>query len=114
MFHVEFLVDDKHLVKMHLALQGLRIFNLGVVPVVNAKVKGGKAVEANTGPIRAQLVPALHKAFPKKGERITRLQIFEVIRQLGGNPNSQYIALAIKTKQLKRVGHATYIITGVK
>jgi hypothetical protein len=116
MFHVEFLVDDKHLVRMHLALHGLKLFNLDVQPVVNAKQDKGKVVEKNTATIGEQLMPALLKTFSILGAtgRITRLQIFEVIRQLGGKPNSQQIQRLIKTKQLKRVGHALYTIVGKK
>jgi hypothetical protein len=47
MFHADFLIDDKDVVKLHYALAGLRVFNVDIKPAVNVKAaKANEVVEA--------------------------------------------------------------------
>lgn len=109
MFHVEFLVDDKHLVKMHHALNGLKLFNLDVKPVINAKRVKNKVVEENLGSLRDRLPLAIAETY-KRGTHITRTDIFDVIKGIGAAPSSELIAVLVKKKAIKRVRRNNYVV----
>lgn len=109
MFHVEFLIDDKHLAKMHHSLHGLRLFNLDVRPVVNAKVAGGKVQEANTAPAAEQFMETL-RAFPNSGKAtITSDTIKTVADKIGIRVSSAMLKRLVDDKQLRRVCRAALI-----
>lgn len=112
MFHVEFLIDDKHLAKMHHALHGLRLFNLDVRPVVNAKVSGGKVREANTAPPCEQLVAALRTAFT--GQTFGLDDIKSIAEKLGVNVHATMMKRLVGSKQLRRISRGKYTLTARK
>lgn len=113
MFHVECLVDDKDVVKLHYALAGLRVFNVEIKPAMNAKAaRNGKATEEipGGGTVADQVAFALREKFPS-GTKVTRKDVFEVARSLSYSPNSLLAVNLAKMKVIKKAkGRGNFIM----
>lgn len=113
MFHAEFLIDDKDVVKLHYALAGLRVFNVEVKPAVNVKVGRGKKVEEeNHGSMADQVTVALREL--GKNAHVTRQQIFALAQGFDFRPNSQLIVSLIKRKVIRKRGRGEFTVVAVK
>lgn len=113
MFHVECLVDDKDVVKLHYALAGLRVFNVEIKPANNAKAaRNGKAVEVvpGGGTVADQVANAVRENH-QAGSKITRKAIFELARSMSYSPNSLLATSLVKMKVIKKTkGRGEFIV----
>jgi hypothetical protein len=108
MFRAEFLIEDKDVVRLLHMIAGMRVFDVSVRPVANAKRVNGKVEEAVPGGKVADRVAA---ALREKGTtRLDRKMIFETTRQLGNVPNSNLLEALVKAKVIRKRGRGLYIL----
>lgn len=110
MFHVEFLIDDRDVVKLRYALASFRIYNFEDKPVTNAKRVKGKVEEAvSGGTVLERVALALREHHPI-GAQIDRKTIFLLVREVGHSPNTNLLNALIKAKVLKRKGRGVFVL----
>jgi hypothetical protein len=108
MFHVECLIDDKDVVKLHYQLAVLKVYNLEIKPVINAKKAKGAVVEAVPGGrMTDRLILAVPERFTAGGD-FSSADINALVREMGGTPTAKYISGLIKAKVIKRAGRGHF------
>jgi len=102
MFKLDFMTEDKELVKLMHSLSEFKILNLSVVPVANAAVKKGKAVQKHEGGTMVDVVAA---AIAKQGagKGMTSNEIMDIVIANGGNAKSRsyFLGALVKRKAVK-------------
>lgn len=115
MFHAEFLIEDKDLVRLHYQLASLRVFNLDVKPVVNAKKKNGKIVEEHPGggTIKQRLAAAIQANYSPE-DKFSRADIFDLAREVGGSPSSAQVVHLVADKIIRKKARNLYQLVATK
>jgi hypothetical protein len=112
MFHVQFLIDDKDVVKLRYALMGFRVFNFEDKPVTNAKKGKGKTVEEEIpggGTVAERTALVIREQFAV-GAKITRAEIFDIITSFGNRPNTAIVNLLVKTKVIRKKARGVFVV----
>jgi hypothetical protein len=110
MFHAEFLIEDKDVVKLLRELATLRTFNIVVRPTTNAKKgKNGIEEEVPGGTVADRVALALREAYAA-GTQITSRVILETARAGGNVPNSTLITALVKAKVIKRKTRGVFTV----
>lgn len=88
MFKIDFIVEDKHLAKVLYALAGFHVLNLSSVPVLNAKVDGGKVKQDGpAGSVKELVFSEFSKEF-EKGTIIKPADLKTVVEKCGASSSS--------------------------
>lgn len=115
MFHVEFLIEDKDVLKLRYALLGFKIYNYEDKPVVNAKKGMNGSIEPVTqsGKLVDRLIIRLRETH-RPGSEVTAAALKDMIVELGNVPTSNYLKALVKTKVVKRNNRGVYTVLGEK
>lgn len=114
MFHAEFLIDDKDVVKLHYHLASMKVYNVEIKPAVNTKkIKGGVIEEVAGGAIKDRLSMKIIADY-KAGSSISSSDINNLVTELGGSPTSSYISNLVDAKIIKRKGRGTFVVNSKK
>ena len=112
MFHADFLIDDKDVVKTLRFIASIRAFEVKVVPAINAKPgKNRKAEEEipGGGTVADRIAMLIFNEFDA-GHLFERKDIFTMARKLGNSPNSLLITSLIKSKAIKKKGRGKFVV----
>ena len=114
MFHAEFMIDDKDVLKLHYMLASMKVFEVTIRPVINAKIKNGKVEGETTTGTAAELVTAKLHELMEPGIVISRKSIFEIAKQLGFAPNSKLATDLLAAKVIKKKGRGQFTLLAMK
>lgn len=115
MFHAEFMIDDKDVIRLHYFLASLKVFDVEIKPVINAKIaKNGKVESETPTGTTAELVTAKLYEVVEPGVTISRKSIFEIAKQLGFSPNSKLATDLLAAKVIKKKGRGTFTLLAAK
>lgn len=115
MFRAEFMIDDKDVVRLHYLLASMKVYDVEIKPVINAKIAKNGKVEGETATgTAAELVTAKLHEVMEPGIVISRKSIFEIAKQLGFSPNSKLATDLLAAKVIKKKGRGTFTLLAVK
>ena len=111
MFHAEFMIDDKDVVKLHYMLASMKVFEVSVRPVINAKLaKNGKVEGETVNGTAAEVIAAKLYEIVEPGIVTTRKSLFDIAKQLGYTPNSKLVLDLIAAKVIKKKGRGQFTL----
>lgn len=115
MFHAEFMIDDKDVLKLHYMLASMKVFDVTIRPVINAKItKNGKVESETPTGTAAEMVRAKLYEVVEPGVVISRKSIFEIAKQLGFSPNSKLALDLLAAKVIKKKGRGEFTLLAAK
>ena len=115
MFHAEFMIDDKDVLKLHYMLASMKVFEVSIRPVINAKLgKNGKVEGETLTGTAAEMVAHKLLETVEPGIAISRKSVFEIAKHLGFSPNSKLATDLVAAKVLKKKGRGQFILLASK